>query len=401
MTFLFCAFIRSYHWLMCDMDSPVVQYYPLDFKVDLNDKKREWEAVVLLPFIDLQLLLQSEEMQCPPGLLTPEEQQRNRFGNAFIFRRDSMDASVTITEVPPDIHPSARAFEPYLPLGTFPCLKGFPALSGVVVTKGNAKKSDSMSEPFNSKKERRLRNLNARRNQAAIAADSQFPMLGDPGKQTWTTSGAASARPLLGIRFLLNDDVNVFLFDMVEQLRLQCPHLFFSDFKLSADSIESSLLLTSSPLKEPAEYSPGIYGIDYSIADMADISSQRIDEIIDKVCDIFGSVRGKLLSLCSVEVSTGLVSIHFEDVSHLSQVEYFLSNKLLNTHGHECIQSNRKIVIGRYTGSDAVKFGTWLSAEVATISLYLPLFSSRVLEVHISSTNDCSQVKQYVLHGRE
>eukprot|EP01036_Dinobryon_divergens_P029762 gene29762-38905_t len=400
-----------YHRLMCDMDSPLLQYYPLDFKIDMNDKKREWEAVVLLPFIDLQLLLQSEAMQCPPTLLTLEEQQRNRFGNSCIFRRDSVALSVIVTEFPPDIHPSPSAFEPYLPIGTLPSLQGFPTLSKIVVTKGNAKKSDSVSETYNSKRERRQRNAAARKNLVAISADSQFPMLGDPGKQTWTTSATSDA-PHLGIRFLLNDDVNVFLFDMVEQIRLQSPHNFHTDFNLSADLVESSSL-SSLSLKVPAEYSAGIYGIDYSTQDnKLSVSSQLVDEIIGKVCNIFGTVRGKLVPTCSVDISTGLVSIRFEDVSHLAQIEYFLSNKLSTlcfSDGHangngnkECIQSNRKIVIGRYTGSDATKFESWLNTEVSTIALYLPLFTSRVLEVYLcSSSSDGSQVKQYVLYGRE
>lgn len=32
--------------------SPILEYYPLDFKTDLNGKQQEWEAVVLIPFID-------------------------------------------------------------------------------------------------------------------------------------------------------------------------------------------------------------------------------------------------------------------------------------------------------------------------------------------------------------
>ena len=32
--------------------SPVVDFYPVDFELDLNDKLQEWEAVVLIPFIE-------------------------------------------------------------------------------------------------------------------------------------------------------------------------------------------------------------------------------------------------------------------------------------------------------------------------------------------------------------
>jgi 5'-3' exoribonuclease 1 len=37
---------------MTDPKSPILHFYPLDFRTDLNGKKAEWEAVVLVPFID-------------------------------------------------------------------------------------------------------------------------------------------------------------------------------------------------------------------------------------------------------------------------------------------------------------------------------------------------------------
>lgn len=37
---------------MTSESSPIIEYYPLDFKMDLNGKQQEWEAVVLIPFID-------------------------------------------------------------------------------------------------------------------------------------------------------------------------------------------------------------------------------------------------------------------------------------------------------------------------------------------------------------
>ena len=32
--------------------SDIIDYYPVNFKTDLNGKQQEWEAVVLIPFID-------------------------------------------------------------------------------------------------------------------------------------------------------------------------------------------------------------------------------------------------------------------------------------------------------------------------------------------------------------
>lgn len=33
-------------------ESPVREFYPLEFSTDLNGKLQEWEAVVLIPFIN-------------------------------------------------------------------------------------------------------------------------------------------------------------------------------------------------------------------------------------------------------------------------------------------------------------------------------------------------------------
>lgn len=37
---------------MISESSPVIDFYPQEFDLDLNGKLQEWEAVVLIPFID-------------------------------------------------------------------------------------------------------------------------------------------------------------------------------------------------------------------------------------------------------------------------------------------------------------------------------------------------------------
>lgn len=49
--------------LMTSESSPIIGYYPLDFKTDLNGKQQEWEAVVLIPFID-EVNTQFEMKKC-------------------------------------------------------------------------------------------------------------------------------------------------------------------------------------------------------------------------------------------------------------------------------------------------------------------------------------------------
>lgn len=41
-----------YHKLMTSEESSIEKYYPEDFQTDKNGKRQEWEAVVLIPFMD-------------------------------------------------------------------------------------------------------------------------------------------------------------------------------------------------------------------------------------------------------------------------------------------------------------------------------------------------------------
>ena len=75
---------KAFHPLMTDEDSPIIEFYPEDFEVDLNGKKFAWQGVALLPFIDEKKLLDAMGTKYP--LLTDDEVRRNAFGNeALIF----------------------------------------------------------------------------------------------------------------------------------------------------------------------------------------------------------------------------------------------------------------------------------------------------------------------------
>lgn len=49
--------VHSFKELMLDPSSPIIDFYPEEFKTDLNGKKNDWEAVVLIPFIKEERLL--------------------------------------------------------------------------------------------------------------------------------------------------------------------------------------------------------------------------------------------------------------------------------------------------------------------------------------------------------
>ena len=44
---------------MVNEDSPIKRFYPEDFQTDLNGKEHDWEAVVLIPFIDEDQLMEA------------------------------------------------------------------------------------------------------------------------------------------------------------------------------------------------------------------------------------------------------------------------------------------------------------------------------------------------------
>ncbi|CCH45428.1 5'-3' exoribonuclease 2 [Wickerhamomyces ciferrii] len=61
--------------LMSDADSPIIDFYPEDFPIDMNGKKMSWQGIVLLPFIDEKRLLEVVRDQYPK--LTDAEKGRN------------------------------------------------------------------------------------------------------------------------------------------------------------------------------------------------------------------------------------------------------------------------------------------------------------------------------------
>lgn len=57
---------HQYQDLMYNPTSPILDFYPQEFELDLNGKKQDWEAIVKIPFIDEKRLLSA--MACPSSL---------------------------------------------------------------------------------------------------------------------------------------------------------------------------------------------------------------------------------------------------------------------------------------------------------------------------------------------
>jgi 5'-3' exoribonuclease 2 len=71
---------------MVDPDSPILDFYPETFHIDMNGKKMTWQGVALLPFIDPDRLLAAMATRYPQ--LTDDERRRNHWGNNLMLLAD-------------------------------------------------------------------------------------------------------------------------------------------------------------------------------------------------------------------------------------------------------------------------------------------------------------------------
>ena len=61
---------------MVNEGSSIKHFYPVEFETDLNGKQQEWEAVVLIPFIDEGELMAAME----PCTAKLEQEVKGRWG---------------------------------------------------------------------------------------------------------------------------------------------------------------------------------------------------------------------------------------------------------------------------------------------------------------------------------
>ncbi|TPX52871.1 hypothetical protein SeMB42_g01129 [Synchytrium endobioticum] len=104
----------AYQDLMTDSGSPIIDMYPIDFQLDMNGKKAQWEAVVKIPFVDQTRLLRT--LKAREGQLSQSEKQRNTWGPSTSFTYDPKNPQVytsPIASVFPDIAACVCKMEDY------------------------------------------------------------------------------------------------------------------------------------------------------------------------------------------------------------------------------------------------------------------------------------------------
>lgn len=120
---------EAYHDLMTNPASPIIDFYPRDFELDMNGKKMEWEAVVKIPFIDEKRLL--DAMKTKDHLLTDDELARNEYGVSLKFTYSS-EVNYTYPSSLPGIFndiPNCRCVENIFEL---PTMDGLDVYVGLV-----------------------------------------------------------------------------------------------------------------------------------------------------------------------------------------------------------------------------------------------------------------------------
>ena len=92
-----------YRTLMMAKDSPLkapLDLYPEDFPLDQEGKRQDWEAVILIPFMDEKTLLDAEKT-LDKSQLTLDDLDRNKVGSVLTYWFDDDSSCLLYTSPSP------------------------------------------------------------------------------------------------------------------------------------------------------------------------------------------------------------------------------------------------------------------------------------------------------------
>lgn len=88
---------QAWQDLMTDVNSPIIDFYPTNFKIDLNGKRYLWMGVALLPYVDEKRLLKALDDR--RHLLTEDELMRNVRGPDRLFCHRDHELAICINSL--------------------------------------------------------------------------------------------------------------------------------------------------------------------------------------------------------------------------------------------------------------------------------------------------------------
>lgn len=125
-------------------NSPLIEYFPTEFETDLNEKIHDYEAIILIPFMNDKILM--EVYKTLKHELSPEEKERNTFGYHHVLKFSHESGKNHSEQIDPIKYPNVfdeklaknafwlqpehiyKGIRQEITLGKF---IGFPSLNGV------------------------------------------------------------------------------------------------------------------------------------------------------------------------------------------------------------------------------------------------------------------------------
>lgn len=124
------SIVPKIYWdLMTNPNSPIIDFYPREFELDMNGKKMEWEAIVKIPFIDEKRLLAA--MGPKDAQLTEAERRRNEFGVSLKFTY-SNQVDYTYASTLPGVFPDIEHCRVIENIYELPTMDGLEVFVGLV-----------------------------------------------------------------------------------------------------------------------------------------------------------------------------------------------------------------------------------------------------------------------------